>query len=212
MKTISICLIDPSRLVRESIAMVLEQDFAVTATLQSINDLTKDHRADIYLIDAAIANEEGAIRRIVSMIPDARVVVFSSTYTTQQIITAVEAGAHGCLSRSISPEALSQSLRLVMLDQKVFPSDMVQRAFSSSAVGANATDMSRERPLTTREVQILQGLLNGDQNKQIAQALGITEATVKVHLKALLRKIKVANRTQAAIWAASNGIPKAKAA
>jgi two-component system nitrate/nitrite response regulator NarL len=212
MKPISVCLIDPNRLVRESIAMVLEQDFAVTTALQSGNDLSEDHRADIFLIDATIASNDGTIRRILGMFPSSCVVVFSSSYTTQQIVMAIEEGAHGCLSRAISPEALCQSLKLVMLDQKVFPSDMVHRAFSSHNVGVDATDLTKDRPLTAREVQILQGLLNGDQNKQIAQALGITEATVKVHLKALLRKIKVANRTQAAIWAANNGISKVRAA
>jgi two-component system nitrate/nitrite response regulator NarL len=55
-------------------------------------------------------------------------------------------------------------------------------------------------------VQILRCLLNGDSNKMIANHLNITEATVKVHLKSLLRKINASNRTQAAIWALNNGI------
>ena len=60
--------------------------------------------------------------------------------------------------------------------------------------------------MSQREVQILRCLLSGDSNKMIANQLSITEATVKVHLKSLLRKINASNRTQAAIWALNNGI------
>ena len=59
--------------------------------------------------------------------------------------------------------------------------------------------------MTPREHEILQALVTGSSNKMIANRLGITEATVKIHLKTLLRKIDVNNRTQAAIWAVNNG-------
>jgi two-component system, NarL family, nitrate/nitrite response regulator NarL len=62
------------------------------------------------------------------------------------------------------------------------------------------------RGLSPREHEILQALVTGASNKMIAIKLGITEATVKVHLKTLLRKIDVNNRTQAAIWAMNNGL------
>ena len=73
------------------------------------------------------------------------------------------------------------------------------------ATTAGATPAARNG-LSQREVQILRCLLNGDSNKMIANHLNITEATVKVHLKSLLRKINASNRTQAAIWALNNGI------
>src|SRR3546814_6994009 len=63
-----------------------------------------------------------------------------------------------------------------------------------------------QRNLTDRERQILQCLLNGYSNKLIARALGITEGTVKVHLKSLMKKIDANNRTQAALWARNHGI------
>ena len=65
--------------------------------------------------------------------------------------------------------------------------------------------MNSLRGLSPREQEILQSLVTGASNKLIAIKLGITEATVKVHLKTLLRKIDVNNRTQAAIWAINNG-------
>ena len=68
------------------------------------------------------------------------------------------------------------------------------------------------RGLSPRELEILQALVTGASNKLIAIRLGITEATVKVHLKTLLRKIDVINRTQAAIWAMNNGVSANEAA
>ncbi|WP_348981044.1 LuxR C-terminal-related transcriptional regulator [Azospirillum sp. TSO5] len=65
--------------------------------------------------------------------------------------------------------------------------------------------------ISPRELQLLQRLMVGDSNKVIAHKIGITEATVKVHLKSLLRKIGATNRTQAAIWAMNNGVEKAAA-
>jgi two-component system, NarL family, nitrate/nitrite response regulator NarL len=61
--------------------------------------------------------------------------------------------------------------------------------------------------LSEREIQILDGLVKGHANKVIARTCDITEATVKVHMKSILRKIQVANRTQAAIWAIEHGYP-----
>jgi two-component system, NarL family, nitrate/nitrite response regulator NarL len=72
--------------------------------------------------------------------------------------------------------------------------------------------MKSLRGLSPREQEILQALVTGASNKMIAIRLGITEATVKVHLKTLLRKIDVNNRTQAAIWAMNNGFSADSAA
>lgn len=74
--------------------------------------------------------------------------------------------------------------------------------------GASITTSSRHVPkLSEREAQILDGLVKGHANKVIARTCDITEATVKVHMKSILRKIRVTNRTQAAIWALENGYP-----
>jgi two-component system nitrate/nitrite response regulator NarL len=69
----------------------------------------------------------------------------------------------------------------------------------------------RKGLLSQREVQILRHLILGDSNKMIANVFGITEATIKVHLKSLLRKINASNRTQAAIWGFNNGFGEGKA-
>ncbi len=69
-----------------------------------------------------------------------------------------------------------------------------------------AVDQSFDVVLSEREAQVLQCLINGSSNKLIARDLSITEATVKVHIKGLLRKVRANNRTQAAIWGMNNGM------
>jgi two-component system nitrate/nitrite response regulator NarL len=110
-------------------------------------------------------------------------------------------GADGFLIKNVSPEALIQSLQLIMLGEKVFPTNLASMLLDMNAVSPQHS----VRGLSPREQEILQALVTGASNKLIAIKLGITEATVKVHLKTLLRKIDVNNRTQAAIWAMNNG-------
>ena len=101
----------------------------------------------------------------------------------------------------MAPEALIQSLQLVTLGEKVFPTNLATMLLDMNAPGPQHSIGG----LSPREQEILQALVTGASNKLIAIRLGITEATVKVHLKTLLRKIDVNNRTQAAIWAMNNG-------
>jgi two-component system nitrate/nitrite response regulator NarL len=116
---------------------------------------------------------------------------------------AMNAGADGFLMNDVSPEALLQSLELVMLGEKVFPTNLAAMLLDLS--NAPSPLNSVRGVMTPREHEILQALVTGSSNKMIANRLGITEATVKIHLKTLLRKIDVNNRTQAAIWAVNNG-------
>jgi two-component system, NarL family, nitrate/nitrite response regulator NarL len=107
----------------------------------------------------------------------------------------------------MSAFALTQSLRLVMLGQQVFPALPAGKEpnHGSRDFGQIAERSGLTRALSGREGEILCNLLHGHSNKTIARELNISEATVKVHLKALLRKLKARNRTQAAIWAMENG-------
>jgi two-component system nitrate/nitrite response regulator NarL len=117
----------------------------------------------------------------------------------------------GYLLADISPAALCESLRLVAMGEKVFPSRMVtllaaprwQKQEPSVYYGTASL-------LSEREMEIVARLAGGMPNKVIANDLEITEATVKVHLKNILKKLGVSNRTQAAIWAINHGIAAAQ--
>jgi two-component system, NarL family, nitrate/nitrite response regulator NarL len=109
----------------------------------------------------------------------------------------------GILTYDLSVDAFLRSLQLISSGERVFPRDMAlgRRAQAAPTGAEPRPDGDR---LSPRERQILSHVVDGRSNKVIARHLGITEATVKVHLKSVLRKIRVENRTQAAIWALAN--------
>jgi two-component system nitrate/nitrite response regulator NarL len=113
------------------------------------------------------------------------------------------AALSGILTYSLSADAFVRSLRLICSGERVFPRKLLL-APKPPASSSHIERRSDGDHLSPRERELLAHLVAGRSNKMIAQHLGIAEATVKVHLKNLLRKINVGNRTQAAIWALSN--------
>jgi two-component system, NarL family, nitrate/nitrite response regulator NarL len=114
------------------------------------------------------------------------------------------AALSGILTYDLSAEAFVRSLRLICAGERVFPRELTLRSKPGTSLLETSPSRSGVERLTPREREILFHLVEGLSNKGIARILRITEATVKVHLKSLLRKIRVENRTQAAIWALSN--------
>jgi two-component system nitrate/nitrite response regulator NarL len=110
-------------------------------------------------------------------------------------------------------QPLMTALRLVSLGEKVMPSDLVEALEHQQLSGPSPLLPENEvvnASLSPRERDVLCGLMAGYPNKTIARQLDVCEATVKVHVKAILRKLKVRNRTQAAIWASHNGLHVSK--
>ena len=113
----------------------------------------------------------------------------------------------------MSRDALIGALEFVMLGETFLPAKLCLPILqemssrhpmalqSSAALGSGNDSLKVLRGLSNREVQILQCLTKGSSNKQIARELGLADATIKVHVKAILRKVRLENRTQAAIWA-----------
>lgn len=138
------------------------------------------------------------------------IVILASKIDILEADEEVVAVLSGILTYDLSADALVQSLRLISTGERVFPHDLVSgRSLPAPSPGVQPrSDAGR---LSPREREVLSYLLGGHANKVIARRLGTSEATVKVHLKNLLRKIKMDNRTQAAIWALSN-LPELKSA
>src|SRR3546814_115811 len=147
------------------------------------------------------------VKEVCERLPGVPLVVLTESLSTRHLAACLEAGANGYLIKDISCDALLQSLRLVMLGEKVFPTHLATQLVNGTVTTAPVPIPSRNNHgLSEREMQIIQCLVQGESNKMIANRLNIAEATVKVHMKTLLRKINAVNRTQAAIWALDNGI------
>jgi two-component system nitrate/nitrite response regulator NarL len=152
------------------------------------------------------------IRQAKERHPGARVVLLTDHVDLALVTQGREAGVDGfCLTDS-SREVLITSLEMVMLGESMLPGAVVRSIIDSMALRPEPEPASKvpeepkvpdakARSLSTREAEILSSLMEGTPNKLIARKLHVTEATVKVHVKAILRKIGAANRTQAAMWA-----------
>jgi two-component system, NarL family, nitrate/nitrite response regulator NarL len=136
----------------------------------------------------------------------------SEHWDLSAITHAFQAGLDGLCPTAMSHEALILALGLVMLGEKFIPADAGlalldaqprgdEVGFGISVAAVPANDGLGGKSLSGREAQILHLITQGASNKVIARDLGLAEATVKVHVKAILRKVKVSNRTQAALWA-----------
>ncbi len=167
----------------------------------------------LFIIDGEIRSDAiiGVIDRIKTRFPDAKIVIVAETFEADAVSAAWKAGAHGfCLSNSQS-EILVGSIQLVMLGEVVLPSALVlsmtePNANRAASVSADSSGTSEDhrlsgRRLSMREAQILDYLREGAPNKVIARKLNLSESTVKVHVKAILKKVGACNRTQAALWA-----------
>ncbi len=146
------------------------------------------------------------VRQLGRLAPNAKLALLTGDISTNKLQQALDAGVDGCLARDISPEALIHYIGLIMAGERAFPAELARMLFARHISAEDDQGGTSNNGLSRREAEILGCLVNGDPNKVIARRLEISEATVKVHLKTILRKINVANRTQAAMWALQNGI------
>jgi two-component system, NarL family, nitrate/nitrite response regulator NarL len=146
------------------------------------------------------------LRRIRDAAPGCRIAVLSNDLNLDDLGRVFRAGADGYLVSDLSREAFSLSLLVIMSGEKMLPGSLADLLASKYRDLVDSKLANNRGNLTDRERQILRCLLDGHSNKHIARVLDITEGTVKVHLKALMRKISAVNRTQAALWARSQGI------
>ena len=198
-------LIEPNRLFRDGLKHLLAGTrFAVSAEFgtpeQALAQAGAEAAPGLLITGQANPTAED-LQGLREAYPAARIVVLADQVTLDGLRDALAAGIDGFLVKSVSPEALVQSLQLILIGETVFPTNLALLLTEMSAPAPQGP----LRGISPREQDILQQLVSGASNKLIGNRLGITEATVKVHLKTLLRKIDVTNRTQAAIWAINNG-------
>ena len=162
----------------------------------------------ILVLSGALEDVASVMRKIEVIGRQSKVIILAERCETELVVRALCAGGSGVLPRSVGRDILIQALALV-LDGEVVVSSQISGAlfaYGSSgeprrAEGEALAESERPSRLSLREIDILKCLVNGESNKQISRRLDISEMTVKVHVKAILRKLRARNRTQAAIWA-----------
>ncbi|MCG8543205.1 MAG: response regulator transcription factor [Alphaproteobacteria bacterium] len=159
----------------------------------------------IFISSGSKDESEQAVDVMINRFDDVRIMVLSAELSVDELGACLRVGARGYLLSSISKEALMHSITLVLLGETVFPSGLANAWISGGLSRRRTGNAAPVQNLTNRESDILSCLTEGSPNKLIARQLGITEATVKIHMKSLIRKIGVQNRTQAALWAIESG-------
>ena len=145
---------------------------------------------------------------ISSEFPQTIIVMLAGGATSDVLESAINGGVRGILPNTISAAALNLVLQLLLAGENIMtlPAGVATSPRPISAV-TPAILCEPRTPLSPREDEVLSLLKEGSPNKVIARKLDMAEATVKVHIKSLLRKIEVGNRTQAAIWATNRSAP-----
>jgi two-component system nitrate/nitrite response regulator NarL len=208
----SVFLIAASRLFREGLRRIfLDSSFTLVHEAPSIEDalpFIESLQPSLVLVNLPDGGEilTEHMGRILEAAPRVRIVVLTGAIVGHRLADALSAGVDGYLQNSMSAEALHQSLRLVLLGERVFPTDLAHLLINGQITSRSDNGpLGNFNGLSDREMKVLRCLRNGAQNKQIAYELEISGGTVKVHLKAIMKKIRVQNRTQAAIWALHHG-------
>jgi two-component system nitrate/nitrite response regulator NarL len=217
-----VCIVDSSRIVREGLTRILAKSpFEPACTASSMEEVPSAiaGAGEQMLILIGVREECGLAKDLSAAkasFPGAHVVVVGDANQRELVTAALGLGATSFVDENVATSNLIKELELVAQGEPVISVLIVKRLlghFSSSsneeaeAIDAPAqlqvslTQEHAPSQLSRREAAILSALVQGASNKMIAGQLKITEATVKVHVKAILRKIRVRNRTQAAIWA-----------
>lgn len=208
---------------REGLRRILcDEDFSVSASVESGTSLVNREKGskeghdtpNLFILDTRASDQlESELEILKNSFPSSKTVVLSDQFNLKDVADAFKFGADGYIVKEISCAALMRSLRLVAMGEKVMPSQLalhLSGAVTKAKVFQLAENSEITNILSAREITTLRYLLLGYANKVIARRLVISEATVKVYVKAILRKLRVKNRTQAAIWAFNNGIQVVK--
>ena len=163
--------------------------------------------ADLLMLDLNMPGLNGldTLTQLREMALSGRVVVFSVSDNEEDVVSALKRGADGYLLKDMEPEALLKALYQAAAGQIVLSEALtpILVARLREAQPARPRDISQ---LTRREREILLLISDGMTNKAIARKLAISESTVKVHVKYLLKKMNLKSRLEAAVWALQNGL------
>lgn len=216
MPAIKVLIVDDHTLFRKGLMNVLEQQDGIDVVGEAKDgqegiNLAKRLRPDVILMDVNMPGRNGlqATRMIREESPDTRIIMLTVSEEDEDLFSAVKSGARGYLLKNLEPDQLIKAIHLVMKGESVLPHNMATKILMEFSRMAKKVDSPAEndmKPLTPREKDILKLLSSGGSNKEIANELCLSEQTVKIHLKNILKKLHMNNRIQAAIYAYQQGL------
>ncbi len=220
--TIRVLIADDQPVVRDGLAMLLGliDDVEVVATAaDGVEALERAcaERPDIVLMDLRMPRMEGAeaTRQILASVPDTRVLVLTTYSDDEFLFPALQAGARGYLTKDATAEEIEHAIRAIVAGQThLDPAiqqrlvtvvlDQTQPAAASKTAGMPPSDLPDE--LTPREVEVLKLIASGLSNREVADVLVLSNATVKTHINRIFYKTGARDRAQAVRYAYEHGL------
>ncbi|RLA18244.1 MAG: two-component system response regulator NarL [Gammaproteobacteria bacterium] len=211
MHTASIMLVDDHPLLRKGLAQLisLEEHLNVSCEASSGEEaisLAPACQPDLILLDLDMKGMNGldTLRALRQANIGSKIVMFTVSDNETDVLQALKFGADGYLLKDSEPEEVIEQISKAIEGELVLSAPLTQ--IVARSLQKSSTTSSLFEKLTKREVEILRHIARGDSNKVIGNSLGITEATVKVHIKNLLKKLSLRTRVEAAVWAVENKI------
>ena len=207
---IKLLIADDHEIVRDGIKRMLANSgvkvIAEATTGQEAVRMTIKHKPDVAMFDIRMPDGDGlnALGRVRLDLPDQPVLMYSSYDNPSYVARAVALGANGFVHKTASRDRLIDVIRTVAAGESAWTREELRRV--SGALATPRYSGAIEIPLTNREYDVLTEICNGSTNKEIADVLTISYETVKEHVQHTLRKLGVADRTQAAVWAVRKGL------
>jgi two-component system, NarL family, nitrate/nitrite response regulator NarL len=206
-KPMTVVIIDDHALFRRGVSQMISADseFSVIGEAASGAEgltLVKELKPDLVLIDLNMKGMNGlqTLTHIKEAALESKCIVLTVSDAEDDLLEALRTGADGYLLKDMEPEDLCANLKKAMLGMTVLHESLTE-ILKNALIHPTLSKSEGEVSLTEREREILECLANGLNNKTIARTLGISDTTVKVHIKHLLSKLKLTSRLEAAVWA-----------
>ena len=208
---IRILIADDHPIVRQGMEVVLgaQADFDLVAQAsngQEAIQLAQETQPDVIIMDLQMPVKDGltAIEEINLSGSTAQILVLTSFPDDEKVFAAIQVGAVGYLLKDSSPEQLLDAICTVNRGESALPPSIARKLMQEVRRSSNLP-LSAD-PLTPREIEVLKCLAQGSTNREIAQQLNVSVRTVTTHVRNILDKLHLANRTQAALYAVEHGI------
>ena len=209
-----VLIADDHALFRDGLSVHLEQIdpkaviFQAGNFSQALKIAGDEKKLDLVIMDLDMPdmNWEEAIKDIKEKSSDARFVIMSASEDNRNIRKSLEYGVCGYIPKRSETKVITGALKLILDGGTYLPPSVIEAGSSAGAMSKNGSSSSNGKKLTNRQSQVLELVAQGLSNKQIAYEMGVSEATVKLHINALLRAVGATNRTQAVIIAQKMGL------
>lgn len=210
-KTIRIVIADDHPIVRRGLRTLINSEPGMELVGEARDGVeaiyaARTIRPDVILLDLVMPRQNGleAIKEIKRENAEARILVLTSFADDDKLFPAIKAGALGYLLKDSSPEELLEAIRSVYRGESFLHPTIARRLISELSQPPSLPPTSQ--PLTEREVGVLKLVAQGLTNQEIAERLTLSEWTVRTHMRNILEKLHLANRTQAALYALREGL------